>query len=189
MTNIAILASGTGSNARKIVEYFSNSEDIAVRLIASNKAKAKVLDIADEYQVHKFAFDRAYFYESQDFLKVLKKERIDFIILAGFLWMLPEYLIKAYPDRIINIHPSLLPKYGGKGMYGHNVHEAVKANSESESGITIHLVNEEYDRGRVIFQRKVQLEADDSAEIIAKKVLEIEHEFFPRVIEDFILTF
>ncbi|HPN72299.1 MAG TPA: phosphoribosylglycinamide formyltransferase [Saprospiraceae bacterium] len=189
MTNIAILASGTGSNARKIVEYFSTNEDIHVKLIASNNAKAKVLDLANEYDLHKFAFDRSYFYNSQDFLKLLKKERIDFIILAGFLWMLPEYLIKAFPDRIINIHPSLLPKYGGKGMYGHHVHEAVKANSETESGITIHLVNEEYDRGRVIFQRKVQLDAEDSAEMIAKKVLEIEHEFFPRVIEDFILTF
>lgn len=183
------MASGTGSNARKIVEYFSKHEHINVSLLASNKKQAGVLGICEEYEIDKFVFNKSYFYGSEDFVNVLKSQNIDFVILAGFLWMIPKYLIEAYKDRILNIHPSLLPKHGGKGMYGHYVHEAVKAAGETETGITIHLVNEEYDRGRAIFQRKVQLEVSDDPETIASKVLELEHEFFPRVIEDYIYRF
>ena len=127
--------------------------------------------------------DRSFFYESEGILKVLKNEKIDLIVLAGFLWLIPSYLIKAYPNKIVNIHPSLLPKYGGKGMYGHYVHEAVKANNENESGMTIHFVNEEFDDGNQIFQAKCSLNESDSADEIAKKVLVLEHKHYAEVID------
>lgn len=181
--NIAIFASGSGSNARKILEYFEEREDVDVALIATNKRKAGVLNHAKDFDVATLRMDRSFFYESEGILKVLKNEKIDLIVLAGFLWLIPSYLIKAYPNKIVNIHPSLLPKYGGKGMYGHYVHEAVKANNENESGMTIHFVNEEFDDGNQIFQAKCSLNESDSADEIAKKVLVLEHKHYAEVID------
>lgn len=186
-TNIAIFASGAGSNARKIVEYFLHHPSIHVSLICSNKADAKVLDLTKEYDVAKFYFDKAQMTSGHGIMHVLKEEKIDFIILAGFLWKFPDYLIRQFEHKIINIHPSLLPKYGGKGMYGHFVHEAVKTNNDSESGISIHLVNGEYDRGRIIFQKKCSLSPHDEAQDIQAKVQQLEHQYFPSVIEEYIL--
>jgi len=181
--NIAIFASGSGSNARKILEYFEDRDDIAVSLIVTNKRKAGVLQHAEEFSIPTLRIDRPFFYDSQGILKALEFEKVDLIVLAGFLWLIPSYLIQAYPNKIINIHPSLLPKYGGKGMYGHHVHEAVKANKEKESGLTIHYVNEKFDEGNHIFQAKCKLDEKDSAEDIARKVLALEHEHYPIVID------
>lgn len=182
--HIAIFASGSGSNARKILEYFEHREDINVSLIVTNKRSAGVLAHAREFDVPTLRVDRPFFYDSQGILEVLRIEKIDLIVLAGFLWLVPTYLIKAYPNKIINIHPALLPKYGGKGMYGHHVHEAVQANGDKESGMTIHYVNEKFDEGDHIFQAKCALEVGDNAKEIARKVLELEHRNYARVIEE-----
>jgi len=181
--HIAIFASGSGSNARKILEYFEDKDDIEVSLIVTNKKKAGVLRHAREFDVPTIKIDRPFFYDSKAILDVLAYEKVDLIVLAGFLWLIPSYLIEAYPDKIVNIHPALLPKYGGKGMYGHHVHEAVKANNEGESGMTIHYVNEKFDEGGHIFQAKCKLNEEDTAEDIAKKVLALEHANYAKVIE------
>lgn len=185
--NIAIFASGSGSNARKILEYFEDKKNIDVSLIVTNKRKAGVLNHAQDFDVATLRMDRSFFYDSQAILKVLEKEKIDLIVLAGFLWLIPSYLIQAYPNKIINIHPALLPKYGGKGMYGHHVHEAVKANQDRESGMTIHYVNEQFDEGNHIFQAKCELEEGDNAEEIGRKVLTLEHRHYAEVIEKLLL--
>jgi len=182
MKNIAIFASGGGSNARKIIEYFKGSTEVCVALIISNKRDAGVLGIAADHGVWTHIIDRRGFYESEALLEVLQGKEIRFIVLAGFLWLVPSYLIRAFPGRIVNIHPALLPKYGGKGMYGRHVHEAVKAAGEQETGITIHYVNEHYDEGDVIFQATCPVEASDNPENIARKVLKLEHRHFPEVI-------
>lgn len=186
MTKIAIFASGGGSNAEKIIEYFDQSYNIQVSLIISNRANAGVLEISEKNNIPSLIINRDYFYQSQNILDELNHSSIDIIVLAGFLWLIPFYLISAYPNRIINIHPALLPKYGGKGMYGLHVHQAVKDARESESGPTIHLVNEEYDKGEVLFQIKCLISEDDSASDIAAKVLSLEHQYFPKVIESYI---
>lgn len=183
MKHIAIFASGTGSNARKIMEYFKNSSDVRVALVVSNKKDAGVLEIARELGVPTQVIDRQGFYHSEDLLGVLKKHDIDWIVLAGFLWLMPPYLVRAFEKKIVNIHPALLPKYGGKGMYGMHVHEAVKANGETESGITIHWVNEHYDEGNIVFQERCTVSPEDSPADIARKVQQLEHRFFPAVIE------
>lgn len=181
--NIAIFASGSGSNARKILEHFEGREDIKVALIVTNKNKAGVINHANDFDIPTLKLDRVTFYESQDVLNLLQSKEIDLIVLAGFLWLIPAYLIHAYPNKIINIHPALLPKYGGKGMYGHHVHQAVKDNNESESGMTIHFVNEKFDEGNHIFQAKCKLESTDTADDIASKVLNLEHKYFAKVID------
>ncbi len=186
--NIAIFASGSGSNARKIMEYFQSSGVGRVVLVVCNRKNAGVIGIAAEFGVPVQMIDRNLFYESERLLDVLESYRTDFIALAGFLWLIPGYLIKAYPDRIVNIHPALLPKYGGHGMYGHHVHEAVKAAGEQESGPTIHFVNEHYDEGDIIFQTSCRLSPEDTPEDIARKVLSLEHEHYPRVIEQLLLS-
>lgn len=186
-TKIAIFASGGGSNARKILEYFQDSETAEVALVVSNKKDAGVLDIADNFSVPTHLINRQSFYETTEILEVLKAHDIGFIALAGFLWLVPAYLVKAYPGKILNIHPALLPKYGGKGMYGHHVHEAVKAAGELESGPTIHFVNEHYDEGDIVFQATCSLEPEDEPEDIARKVLSLEHAHFPRIIEAVII--
>ncbi|GLR19164.1 phosphoribosylglycinamide formyltransferase [Portibacter lacus] len=186
MTNIAIFASGRGSNAQAILEYLKGHEEISVKLILSNKKDAGVLLLADEYHIEKFVFNKSQFNSEDIVLQKLKSLNIEVLVLAGFLWKIPSYLIQAYPERIINIHPSLLPKYGGKGMYGRHVHEAVYKNKDLESGITIHLVNEVYDDGKILFQASKELEPTDEPSVIASKVLELEHFYFPRVIEAFI---
>lgn len=186
-TKIAIFASGGGSNARKILEYFQDSETAEVALVISNKKEAGVLDIAGAFGVPTHLINRQSFYETTGILEVLKAHDIGFIALAGFLWLVPAYLVKAFPGKILNIHPALLPKYGGKGMYGHHVHEAVKAAGELESGPTIHFVNEHYDEGDIVFQASCALDPDDQPEDIARKVLALEHAHFPRIIEEVIL--
>ena len=184
--NIAILASGAGSNAQKILEHFSDRMDIAVRLIVSNKQEAGVLNIEKVASIDTFVVTRDSFYSSTDLLIELNKRNIDFIVLAGFLWLIPTYLIQHYPDRIINIHPALLPKYGGKGMYGHFVHEAVHLAKDNHSGITIHYVNEKYDEGSIVFQEKCEILPSDQPEDIAKKVQVLEHLYYPTVIDQLV---
>jgi phosphoribosylglycinamide formyltransferase-1 len=184
--NIAILASGAGSNAQKILEHFSNRMDITVRLIVSNKQEAGVLNISKAASIDTFVVTRDSFYSSTDLLVELNKRNIDFIVLAGFLWLIPPYLIQHYPDRIINIHPALLPKYGGKGMYGHFVHEAVHLAKDNHSGITIHYVNEKYDEGSIVFQERCEILPSDQPEDIAKKVQVLEHSYYPTVIDQLV---
>jgi phosphoribosylglycinamide formyltransferase-1 len=186
MPTIAIFASGAGSNARKILEHFAGSETIRVGLVVSNKKDAGVLGIAAEYGVPTHLIDRASFFESEELLEVLRRHDVTFLVLAGFLWLVPPYLIRAFPGRIVNIHPALLPKYGGKGMYGHFVHEAVRRSGDTETGITIHFVDERYDEGDVIFQARCPVEAGDTAADIARKVHALEHAHFPGVIEQVI---
>ncbi len=187
-TNIAIFASGGGSNARKIIEHFKDSPVGRVALVVSNKPDAGVLKIAEAHEIPAQVIDRPYFYESEEILTVLKMYEIGFVVLAGFLWLVPGYLVRAYPNRILNIHPALLPKFGGKGMYGHHVHEAVKAAGETESGMTIHFVNAHYDEGDIVFQARCAVDPNDSPDEIARNVLALEHRFFPETIEKVILA-
>lgn len=181
MQSIAIFASGTGSNARKIVEYFKTHDTIQVGLVVASKATAGVLDVAAEHGIPSLVLDRHTFYETESLLAQLKG--FDLLVLAGFLWLVPSYLIKHFPRRIINIHPALLPKFGGKGMYGKHVHQAVKAAGEKESGITIHYVNEQYDEGQIIYQAACPLDSEDDPQKIAQKVLALEHQYFAPTIE------
>ena len=183
MKHIAIFASGGGSNAQKIIDYFEGNKKIKISLVVSNKAGAKVLDIAKSANIDTFVVNRAYFYESEQILQELKSKKIDLIVLAGFLWLIPIYMVKAFENQMVNIHPSLLPKFGGKGMHGSHVHEAVAGAKETISGITIHYVTENYDEGAYIFQTSCSIEPSDDALVIAKKVLALEHEFFAPTIE------
>jgi phosphoribosylglycinamide formyltransferase-1 len=187
MKHIAIFATGGGSNAQKIIEHFENHDAAKVSLIISNKKNAGVLDIAAAKNIPTLIINREEFYQTEDILQKLDTFHIDFIVLAGFLWLMPTYLVKSYANKVVNIHPALLPKYGGKGMYGMNVHRAVHAAQEEESGMTIHYVNEHYDEGTIIFQAKCTLQITDSPEDIAKKVLQLEHQHYPKVIESVIL--
>jgi phosphoribosylglycinamide formyltransferase-1 len=181
MENIALFASGAGSNAENIVRYFRNSSSLEFPLILSNNPNAGVHERARILGVPSFSIGKKGF-EDGEALLLLKKFRIDFIVLAGFLLKIPLHLLEAYPGRIINIHPALLPKYGGKGMYGSHVHEAVVANRETESGITIHYVNEHYDEGNIIFQAKCGVSPSDSPEDVAEKVHALEYKYFPEII-------
>lgn len=185
---IAIFASGNGSNAEAIIHYFKGHPSINVALILSNNADAMVLDRAKKSGIPAKSFTRDDYKQPGKVLQDLSAENITHIVLAGFLWLVPDYLIKVYPDKIINIHPALLPKFGGKGMYGNRVHEAVKLAGEKETGITIHLVNEHYDDGRVLFQKSCPVEAHYSAGDISKCVLALEHKYYPEVIEHWILS-
>ena len=185
MKRIVIFASGSGTNAENIIKYFQKSTVITVVQVLSNKKDAKVLERSKKLNVKNLYFNRYDFFESDAILELLKKEA-DIIVLAGFLWRVPQKIIDAFPNKIINIHPALLPKYGGKGMYGMHVHNAVIANKEKETGITIHYVNENYDEGAIIFQKKVLVEKNDTAEDVAMKIHELEMKYFPKVIEDVI---
>lgn len=186
--NIAIFASGRGSNAEKIIQYFEHRADVMVVLIISNKINAGIIALAKAKKIGSHIINKESFYESERIIKLLKSSDIDLIVLAGFLWLIPSYLISEYKDRIINIHPALLPKYGGKGMFGHHVHEAVWANNEKDSGITIHLINEQYDQGKHLFQMTCDIDNGDSPETIATKVLALEHFYFPQVIDQYLDT-
>lgn len=185
---IAILASGTGSNAQKIIQYLKDHKDIEVALVASNRPQAKVLAMATDFDIETAVIRKAEFYDSDQFLSTLRDKNINWIVLAGFLWLIPASLIEAYPDRIVNIHPSLLPAYGGKGMYGMHVHQAVQASGDRISGMTIHLVNEKYDDGAIIFQARTDIESTDTAEDIAAKVLALEHQYYPIVVEGLVMA-
>lgn len=180
---IAIFASGSGSNAQKIMEHFKRSSDAEVVLILTNNPHAYVLQRADNFEVPSHIFTRNEFYNSDDVIKLLKNLQVDLIVLAGFLWLVPVSLLKAFPNKIINLHPALLPKYGGAGMYGDHVHKAVLANKEEESGITIHFVNENFDEGEIIHQSKFRIEPGDNLEMIKFKGQQLEHQHFPRVVE------
>ncbi len=188
MKNIAIFASGSGSNAQNIAEYFKLSGTIRVSLILANRPDAYVLERAKKLNIPTVVFARKDFYESESILQVLRDYKIDFIVLAGFLWLVPDNLLKAYSHRIINIHPALLPKYGGKGMYGEKVHQAVIASGDKKTGISIHYVNDHYDEGEIIFQDFFDILPGDTAESIAKRVHVLEYKHFPRVIEEVILS-
>jgi len=188
MKNIAIFASGSGTNAENIISYFSTRNTAKVALVLSNKHDAFVLKRAAKHNIKSVFFDRADFYHSDRVLGLLKSERIDFIVLAGFLWLVPVNLLQNYKGRIINIHPALLPSYGGKGMYGIRVHEAVIENHEKESGITVHYVNENYDEGNIIFQTRCNVEPDDTPDSLATKIHALEYQYFPRIIEDTVLN-
>ncbi|MGI9158250.1 MAG: phosphoribosylglycinamide formyltransferase [Saprospiraceae bacterium] len=183
MRRIAIFASGSGSNARKIMEHFEGHPHIRVVLVVSNKRDAGVLAIAAEFGVDTLVIDRSSFYETEALLGALRARGVDFVVLAGFLWLAPDYLVAAYPRRILNIHPALLPKYGGKGMYGRHVHEAVKAAGETETGMTIHYVNERYDEGDIVFQATCPVKQDDTPDTIARNVLALEHRYYSEVVE------
>ena len=187
MNKIAIFASGNGTNAENIIKYFENHENIRVSLVLSNNSDAFVLKRASTLKVSVKVFNRHELYESAKVDKLLEEEQIDFIVLAGFLWLIPERLLIRYKGRVVNIHPALLPKYGGKGMYGMKVHESVAANKDEESGISIHYVDPVYDNGQIIFQKSFKIEKDESAEEIAMKVHKLEYEFYPAVIEKLIL--
>jgi phosphoribosylglycinamide formyltransferase-1 len=180
---IAIFASGSGSNAENIIRYFSNHPNFVFPVILSNNEKAFVHERAKKLGVPSVTFSKEDFLKGEKILNFLQEQKIDAIVLAGFLLQVPLLVIDAYPQKIINIHPALLPKFGGKGMYGMRVHEAVKEAGETETGITIHYVNNEYDAGEIIFQAKCPVLPEDTPETTAKKVHELEYQYYPRVIE------
>lgn len=183
MIKLAILASGSGTNAENIAKYFEGNEDIKVSLIISNKEDAYVLERAKRLNIPSYTYNKREFEESTKIIKLFEEYKINYIILAGFLLKISQKLVDAYPNRIINIHPALLPKYGGKGMYGDNVHKAVIKSKEKASGITIHYVNENYDEGTIIFQSTCEVSDNDTTKDLAQKVHKLEHEYFPKTIE------
>ncbi len=183
MINIAIFASGKGSNAQKIINYFKNNEIVNVQLVVSNKSDAPVLEIAEVAGISTLVLNAKAFYQSEQLLVELRQLKIDWIVLAGFLWLVPSYLVKAFHGRMINIHPALLPNYGGKGMYGMKVHQAVWEAKETQTGMTIHYVNEQYDDGDIVFQAACTLTHEDNPENIAKKVQHLEHQYFAEIID------
>jgi len=184
MQQIAIFASGAGSNAREIIRHFRNHPKIRVVLIVCNKPGAGVLQIAADEKIPMLMLEKDPFFRGDGYLPAIRSKGINFIVLAGFLWKIPDQLIKAFPGKIINIHPALLPNYGGKGMYGSHVHESVIAAGEKESGITIHYVDEHYDHGQPIFQAKVAIDPNDTPESLAAKIHKLEHKYYPVVIEE-----
>lgn len=186
MVRIAIFASGRGSNALNIIKYFQDYNYVKIELIVSNKKDAPVLNLGKQFDIQTVVINRKHFYKTNRVLEKLKAHQIDYVVLAGFLWLVPSNLVKAYSNRIVNIHPALLPKYGGKGMYGMNVHNAVKAANDTASGITIHYVNEHYDEGNIIFQASCPITPDDTPSTIAQKVHELEYKHFPVVIHQLI---
>ena len=183
---IAIFASGSGTNAEQIIIFFKSHPLAEVALVLTNKPDAFVLERARRFGVPIHVFDRTTFHETTGVLQVLQENDVSLVVLAGFLWLIPEYLISAFPGRIINIHPALLPAYGGKGMYGSHVHEAVLRSGDKKSGITIHFVNEKYDDGAIIFQEKCEVLPDDTPESLAGRIHRLEHRHYPEVIEELV---
>ncbi len=187
MKNIVLFASGSGSNVENIVQYFRKRANVTIAMVLTNKRDAKVLDRCNRLNISALFFNKHSFYETDCVLNILKSFNPDLIVLAGFLWKIPKNLILNFPNKIVNIHPALLPKYGGKGMYGIQVHQAVKDNNESQTGITIHYVNENYDEGSIIYQATTDISREDDVETIAKKIHELEYEHFPKIIEKLVL--
>ncbi|WP_308993631.1 phosphoribosylglycinamide formyltransferase [Mariniflexile litorale] len=183
MKRIVIFASGSGTNAENLIKFFHNRENASVIQVLTNNPHAKVLDRCKTLAVSALSFNKIAFTKTDDVLNVLKASKPDLIVLAGFLWKFPEFILNEFPNKVINVHPALLPKYGGKGMYGIHVHEAVVANKETETGITIHYVNEHYDEGAIIFQAKCDVNDSDTAENVAAKIHELEMEHFPKVVD------
>ena len=186
MKNIAIFASGSGTNAQKIMEHFEGNSNVQVRLVLVNNPEAGVIQRADKFNVQVEIFNRQQFSKSNEVVDVLKSNKIDLVVLAGFLWLVPSNMVTAFPNTIVNIHPALLPNYGGKGMYGDHVHKAVIAAGDVESGITIHYVNDKYDDGAIIAQYKCEINSGDTPDDLASKIHKLEHQYFPQVIEDVI---
>lgn len=182
--HIAIFASGAGSNAQKIIDHFKTHDGIKIALIVCNKPGAGVLTIADRENIPYLVIEKENFFRGDAYVEQLKKYKIGFIVLAGFLWKVPDLLIKAYPGKIVNIHPALLPKYGGKGMYGQHVHEAVIAAGEKESGITIHFVDGHYDNGDIIFQATCPVLENDDPSSLANRIHQLEHQHYPKIVEE-----
>lgn len=183
---IAIFASGSGSNAQKILEYFKDNKFAEVSIILSNNPDAYVLQRADNFETPTHVFDREEFYHTDQIVELLRDLQIDLVVLAGFLWLIPSNLIAQFPHKIINIHPALLPSFGGKGMYGDRVHQAVLEAKEEESGITIHYVNEKFDEGEIIYQARYKIEPEDNVELIRFKGQQLEHLHYPKIIENII---
>lgn len=188
VTRLAVFASGGGSNAKALLKYFRNHPQICISLFVSNKKDSGVFTLGEKNNVPTIWISSADFKKPEVLLPLLQSHSVDYVILAGFLWLLPEFLIKKFPGKIINIHPSLLPKFGGKGMYGMHVHEAVRNAGEKISGCTIHLVNEKYDEGRIIFQAETPLAEDMTPEDIAREVLRLEHLCYGPAIEKYVLS-
>jgi phosphoribosylglycinamide formyltransferase-1 len=186
MKHLCVFASGEGTNTLNIIRYFQEKGSAEVALVVTNRADAGIVPKAEKLGIKVLVVGRKELYEESELLNTLNKAGIDLIILAGFLWMMPQNLIDAYPGRILNIHPALLPRFGGKGMYGINVHKAVLEAGEFESGITIHLVNERYDEGDILFQEKCKIAADDTPFTLAQKVRTLEHRHFPSFIDSFL---
>lgn len=186
--SIAIFASGTGTNAENIINYFHNSSSIHISLIVTNNPNAGVIAIAKHHHIPLLLVEKEKFFRGDSYLPELRQNNITFIVLAGFLWKVPVTLINAYPDKIINIHPALLPAFGGKGMYGNHVHQAVLESGNTQSGITIHYVDEKYDNGRHIFQTFCPVAPDDNIESLANRIHLLEHTFYPKVIENILLN-
>lgn len=187
MKRVVIFASGSGTNAENLIKFFHNRETGSVIQVLTNNPHAKVLERAKNLNVSALSFNRIAFSKSDDVLNILKASNPDLIVLAGFLWKMPDFILNEFPNKIINIHPALLPKYGGKGMYGDFVHEAVVTNKESETGITIHYVNEQYDEGAIIFQAKCAINSADTAKDVAAKIHDLEMEHFPKVVESLLI--
>lgn len=186
MIHIAVFASGAGSNAKKIIEHFSQNQKATVALVVCNKPQAGVIQIAADHHIPVLNIERERFFKGDGYVPELKEHQVNFIVLAGFLWKVPQTLIDAYPRLIVNIHPALLPKYGGKGMFGAFVHDAVIKASEVESGITIHYVDEHYDNGDVIFQATCPVQPTDTPETLSQRIHTLEHQHYPEVIEQLI---
>jgi phosphoribosylglycinamide formyltransferase-1 len=186
--SVAVLASGGGSNAEEIFKYFRNHPHINITLMLTNNPQARVIERAGKFDIPTVVCSKAEFNEPEKVIGWLSERGVTHIVLAGFLLLIPVHLIRAFPGRIINIHPALLPKYGGKGMYGEKVHIAVKEAGDKSTGLTIHLVNENYDEGKILFQAKCDVSEEDTPQDIARKVLQLEHAFYPKVIEDWILN-
>ncbi|MRX63062.1 phosphoribosylglycinamide formyltransferase [Maribacter luteus] len=185
---IVLFASGSGSNVENIIRYFQDKPNVTIAMVLTNKRDAKVLERCNRLNISALYFNKTSFRETECVLDIIKCAKPDLIVLAGFLWKVPENIIKAFPNQIINIHPALLPKYGGKGMYGDNVHKAVKENKDSVSGITIHYVNEHYDEGAIIQQVETKILPNDTPDEIAAKVHALEYEYFPKVIEQLLMA-
>ncbi len=185
--NIAIFASGTGSNAVNICRYFLNKPAVTVKILVCNKPKAPVIENIKPFDVNLLLIDQTDFKKPKKLIDYLQNQQIDLLVLAGFLWLIPKTLIEAYPNKIINLHPALLPKYGGKGMYGNTVHQTVLKNQEQESGITIHYVNEQYDEGAIIFQAKTLVDKNETVDSLSQKIHQLEYEHFPKIIEELLV--
>lgn len=188
MKNIVIFASGSGTNAQNICEQFASHPQIKVAALFCNNPKAQVIERMQPFSVPVHVFTRNEYQTENVFTDLLAQYKPDLIVLAGFLWLIPEYLVKSYPDKIVNIHPALLPKFGGKGMYGHHVHEAVLAAKEKEHGITIHFVNEKYDEGMPIFQAKFDVKPEYTLADIQKQIAALEMRYFPEAIKRILAT-
>jgi len=189
MKNIAIFASGSGTNAENLIRYFRTNPSGEVVLVLSNRADAGVISRSRNLDTDTFVFTKDQLYRTGEVQSILKSKNIDFIVLAGFLWLIPVDILTEYNRRIVNIHPALLPRYGGKGMYGHHVHEAVIASGDTESGITIHHVNQKYDEGNIIFQSRCKVEPGDTPDSLADKIHALEHEHFPPVVASLLQQF